>query len=136
MLLAIRRAPAPRWAVLWTLPTPVPTVSWTERGISATVSQSVTIVSLVLASFLHNFCTVRVLLVVDLYLVTDHSSSSFTSTGSLHVTLFGDDQVVLQTTELSSENLHKRISKVTLALDSEALVKSVKVRGSDDRMRR
>ncbi|KAL4096058.1 hypothetical protein PRIC1_009423 [Phytophthora ramorum] len=63
---------------------------------------------------------------VDLYLVTDRSSAT-ASTGSLDVTLYGEEHVVLQTAELSSEILQKRISKVTLALDTEAAIKTVKI---------
>jgi len=64
--------------------------------------------------------------VVDVYIVTDRSSSA-SSSGSLHVTLLGESQVVLQTAELSSEVLQKRISKVTMALEKEAVIKFVKV---------
>ncbi|KAL4170018.1 hypothetical protein KRP22_010927 [Phytophthora ramorum] len=67
--------------------------------------------------------------VVDLYLVTDRSSAT-ASTGSLDVTLYGEEHVVLQTAELSSEILQKRISKVTLALDTEAAIKTVKIQAA------
>ncbi|ETL84442.1 hypothetical protein L917_15702 [Phytophthora nicotianae] len=68
--------------------------------------------------------------VVDLYLVTDRSSST-TSTGTLHVTLYGEDQVVLTTTELSSEILRKKISQLTLPLDNQAEVKTIKTMVND-----
>ncbi|KAH7479022.1 Titin [Phytophthora ramorum] len=67
--------------------------------------------------------------VVDLYLVTDRSSAT-ASTESLDVTLYGEEHVVLQTAELSSEILQKRISKVTLALDTEAAIKTVKIQAA------
>ncbi|KAL4152231.1 hypothetical protein PRNP1_009165 [Phytophthora ramorum] len=66
---------------------------------------------------------------VDLYLVTDRSSAT-ASTGSLDVTLYGEEHVVLQTAELSSEILQKRISKVTLTLDTEAAIKTVKIQAA------
>ncbi|ETO66300.1 hypothetical protein F444_16441 [Phytophthora nicotianae P1976] len=68
--------------------------------------------------------------VVDLYLVTDRSSST-TSTGTLHVTLYGEDQVVLTTTELSSEIFRKKISQLTLPLDNQAEVKTIKIEATD-----
>ncbi|KAG6971379.1 hypothetical protein JG687_00002088 [Phytophthora cactorum] len=64
--------------------------------------------------------------VVDVYLVTDRSSST-ASTGSLYVTLYGEDLVVLKTTELSSEILRKKISKVSLPLDNPAAVRTIKI---------
>lgn len=67
------------------------------------------------------------LVVVALYLVTDRSSSP-ASSGSLVVSLYGDDQVMLKAVEFSSEILKKKISKITLPLDNEAVVKYVKVK--------
>ncbi|KAG1703122.1 hypothetical protein DVH05_008034 [Phytophthora capsici] len=69
-------------------------------------------------------------LVVNLYLVSDRSSSA-DSTGSLDVTLYGENQVVLKTTKLLSDVLRKKISKMSLPLDNEAVVKAVKIEAAE-----
>ncbi|EEY65755.1 uncharacterized protein PITG_03279 [Phytophthora infestans T30-4] len=66
------------------------------------------------------------MVLVDVYLVTDRRFST-ASTGSLYVTLFDEEKVVLKKTELSNEILRKKISKVTLPLDNQAEVKTVKI---------
>ncbi|KAE9047635.1 hypothetical protein PR002_g934 [Phytophthora rubi] len=65
--------------------------------------------------------------VVDLYLVTDRISSTTTTGGSLNATLYGKDRVTLKRAQLSDFILQHKVSKVTLALDNDTAVESVKI---------
>ncbi|KAE9359023.1 hypothetical protein PR003_g980 [Phytophthora rubi] len=64
---------------------------------------------------------------VDLYLVTDRISSTTTTGGSLNATLYGKDRVTLKRAQLSDFILQHKVSKVTLALDNDTAVESVKI---------
>lgn len=66
-------------------------------------------------------------LVVNLYLVTDRASSTISS-GSLNVTLHGKEQVTLKQAQVSDDILQRKISRVTLALDNDTAIESIKVR--------
>ncbi|KAE8910349.1 hypothetical protein PF003_g5034 [Phytophthora fragariae] len=65
--------------------------------------------------------------VVDLHLVTDRISSTTTTGGSLNATLYGKDRVTLKRAQLSDFILQHKVSKVTLALDNDTAVESVKI---------
>ncbi|EGZ28110.1 hypothetical protein PHYSODRAFT_471628, partial [Phytophthora sojae] len=65
-------------------------------------------------------------LVVNLYLVTDRASSTISS-GSLNVTLHGKEQVTLKQAQVSDDILQRKISRVTLALDNDTAIESIKV---------
>ncbi|GMF22595.1 unnamed protein product [Phytophthora fragariaefolia] len=66
------------------------------------------------------------MVVVDLYLVTDRGLSA-ASNGSLNVTLYGKEQLVLKRARLSDDILHHKVSKVTLTLAYDTAVEYVKV---------